>query len=72
MPVDTELYELLGLSSNANEGERSCLSARDDALMPVLTDEIKKAYRKKVDIFRVSYNIIITHDFTGQGAPPCK
>lgn len=47
-------------------------SARDDVLMPGLTDEIKKAYRKKVDIFRVSYNIIITHDFTGQGAPPCK
>lgn len=47
MPVDTELYDLLGVSQDASEGESPlCSACRGKS--DILTDEIKKAYRKKV------------------------
>jgi curved DNA-binding protein CbpA len=50
--VETKLYELLGVSSNASEGaNKNWIGASNSLISDVGIDEIKKAYRKKVVVF---------------------
>lgn len=47
MPIDTELYELLGVSPDASEGASHANTLPFDPQV-YSPDDIKKAYRKKV------------------------
>ena len=47
MPVETELYDVLGVSPNASEGTVHPIFLRRGE-SDISVDEIKKAYRKKV------------------------
>ncbi len=56
MALETELYDVLGVSSTATGGTECGTLLRAHALtLSPRSDEIKKAYRKKVLIFALSF-----------------
>lgn len=59
MPVETELYDLLGVSPSATEGKaflRVLEFQEPDVCVRI--DEIKKAYRKKVCLSRSPFHAV--------------
>lgn len=72
MPVESDLYDLLGVSTIASEGEEHSLQAMlSFSVCCMISGEIKKAYRTKVVI--CTFHPQIGSDFnlyTGEGSPP--